>query len=78
MEKHPHRLSELVALGKINEMIQQVNREAEKRKEELVQQFLVTQPMPETEDTMGRAGHLAMIMREAEENVTNEVVLKIR
>ncbi len=38
----------------------------------------MTQPMPETEDTMGRAGHLAMIMREAEENVTNEVVLKIR
>ena len=78
MEKHPHRLSELVAQGKINEMIQQVNREAEKRKEELLQQFLITQPMPETEDTMERVGHLAMIMREAEETVTNEVVLKIR
>ena len=78
MEKHPHRLSELVAQGKINEMIQQVNREAEKRKEELLQQFLITQPMPETEDTRERVGHLAMIMREAEETVTNEVVLKIR
>ena len=78
MEKHPHRLSELVAQGKINGMIQQVNREAEKRKEELLQQFLITQPMPETDDTMERVGHLAMIMREAEETVTNEVVLKIR
>lgn len=78
MEEHPHRLSELVAQGKVNEVILQVEKEAEQQKEERIQQLLATQPMPETEDMMERAGHLAMITREAEETVINEVVLKIR
>lgn len=78
MEEHPHRLCELVAQGKINEMILQVEKEALQRKEERIQQLLAMQPMPETEDMMERAGHLAMITREAEESVINEVVLKIR
>ncbi|MDE7325293.1 MAG: TnpV protein [Lachnospiraceae bacterium] len=78
MEKHPHRLSELVAQGKINEMIQQVDEEAERRKKELVQELLVRYPMPETEDLVARAGHLGMLTKQAEETVTNEVVMHIR
>ena len=78
MEKHPHRLSELVAQGRINEMILQADQEAEQRKEELIQELLAVHPMPETEDTMERAGHMNMITKEAEEIVMDEVVLKAR
>lgn len=78
MEEHPHRLSELVAQGRVNEMILQVDREAEQRKEELIQELLLIRPMPDTEDTMERAGHMNMITKEAEETVMDEVVLKAR
>ena len=78
MEKYPHRLSELVAQGRINEMILQVDQEAEQRKEELIQELLAVHPMPETEDTMERAGHMNRITQEAEEIVMDEVVLKAR
>ncbi|MCI8529582.1 MAG: TnpV protein [Lachnospiraceae bacterium] len=78
MEKHAHRLSELVAQGKINEIILQVDREAEQKKETLVQELLRIRPLPETEDTMKRAGHMNMITKEAEEIVMYQVVLKIR
>ena len=78
MEKHPHRLSELVAQGRINEVILQVDREAEQRTEAMIQELLATRPMPDTEDTMERAGHMNMITKEAEETVMDEVVLKVR
>ncbi len=78
MEKYPHRLSELVSQGRINEMILQVDQEAEQRKETLIQELLAVRPMPETEDTMERAGHMNMITKEAEETVMDEVVLKAR
>ena len=77
MEKHPHRLSELVAQGRINEVILQVDREAEKRKEVLLQKLLAANPMPDTEDTMEKAGHMNMMTKEAEEIVMEEV-LKVR
>ena len=44
-EKHPQRLSELIAQGKINEVICQVDEEAEAKKEKLIQQLLEVQPM---------------------------------
>lgn len=78
MEKHPHRLSELVAQGRIKEVILQVDQEAEQRKEALIQELLTVRPMPETGDTMERAGHMSMITKEAEETVLDEVVLKAR
>ena len=78
MEKHPHRLSELVAQGRINEMILQADQEAEQRKEELIQELLAVHPMPEAEDTMERAGYMNRITKEAEEIVMDEVVLKAR
>lgn len=78
MEEYPHRLSELVAQGRVNEVILQVDQEAEQRKEALIQELLAVRPMPETEDTMERAGHMNMITKEAEETVMDEVVLKAR
>lgn len=78
MEEHPHRLSELVAQGRVNEVILQVDQEAEQRKEALIQELLAVRPMPDTEDAMKRAGHMNMITKEAEETVLDEVVLKAR
>ena len=77
MEKHPHRLSELVTQGRIKEVILQVDREAEQRKEVLLQELLAANPMPDREDTMERAGHMNMMTKEAEEIVMEEV-LKVR
>ncbi|MCI8431834.1 MAG: TnpV protein [Lachnospiraceae bacterium] len=78
MSKHPQRLSELIALGQVNEMITRVDQEAERKKEALIQQLLEVQPMPETEDTLERAGHMEMITRQAEEIVLQEVVYLLR
>lgn len=78
MENYPHRLSELVAQGKINETILKVDEEAEKRKEALIQELLAVQPMPDTEDTMERAGHMNSLTKQAEEIVLNELVMKVR
>lgn len=75
---HPQRLSELTALGQINEMIDKVDAEAEEKKEALIQQLLEVQPMPETEDTLERAGHMEMITRQAEEIVLQEVAYRFR
>ncbi len=78
MENHPHKLSELVAQGRVNEVIFQIDQEAEQRKEALIQELLAVRPMPDTEDTMERARHMNMITKEAEEAVMDEVVLKAR
>lgn len=78
MEHHPHRLSELIAQGEINKMILQVDEEAENRKEAQIQELLSAQPMPETEDTLERAGYMNMITLTAEEIIQSEVVLKVR
>lgn len=78
MENHPHRLSELVAQGKINEVILNVDEEAEQRKELLIQQLLLKQPMPDTEDTLERAGHMNSLTKQAEEIVLDELVMKLR
>ena len=73
-ERYPQRLSELIAQGRINEKICQVDEEAESKKVELIQQLLELHPMPETEDTLARAGHMEMITRQAEEIVLYDVV----
>ncbi|QOX64419.1 TnpV protein [Anoxybacterium hadale] len=78
LENHPHRMSELVAQGKINEVILKVDEEAENRKERLIQELLTAQPMPDTEDTLERAGHMSMITSTAEEIVISELVLRPR
>ena len=78
LENYPHRLSELVAQGKINEMILKVDEEAENRKEQLIQELLKAQPMPDTEETLERAGHMSMITSTAEEIVISELVLQPR
>ena len=76
--KYPQRLSELIALGQINELIAKVDEEAEAKKETLIQQLLEVQPMPETEDMLERAGHMEMITRQAGEIILHEVVYQLR
>ena len=76
--EYPHRLSELTAQGRINETILQVDRESEHRKEELIQELLAAEPVPDTGDAMLRAGYMNMITKQAEEIVMEEVVLKAR
>lgn len=78
MENHPHRLSELVAQGRINETILKVDEETEQRKEELIQELLAARPMPDTEDTLERAGHMNSLTKQAEEIVLSELVMKVR
>ena len=78
MEKHSHRLSQLIAEGKINEMILQVDEEAEAEKEKLILNLLEVQPMPEEELTMERIQHMNQITMLAEETVMEEVVMRIR
>ncbi len=78
MEQYPYRLSELVAQGKINEVILQVDEEAQEKKEALIQKILAIRPLPDTEDTRKRARHMNGITKEAEEIVIHEVILKIR
>jgi hypothetical protein len=77
-ECYPHRLSQLIVEGKINQMIVSVDKEADKRKETLIQQLLKAQPLPQTEDTMGRAAHMEMIYIIAEEIILKESVYKPR
>ena len=74
----PIRLSELIALGKINEIITKVDQEAEEKKEALIQKFLEIWPLSQTEDTLKRAGHMEMLTRQAEEIILQEVVYQIR
>lgn len=77
-EYHPLRLSLLTAEGRINGMICEVDREAEEKKEKMIQSLLQVQPMPETEDILERAAHMGMITRQAEEIILQEVVYQFR
>lgn len=77
-EYHPLRLSLLTAEGRINGMVCEVDREAEEKKEKVIQSLLQVQPMPETEDILERAAHMEMITRQAEEIILQEVVYQFR
>ena len=76
--KHGHRVDFRDNLGRINELIAKVDKEAEAKKETLIQQLLEVQPMPKTEDMLERAGHMEMITRQAEEIILHEVVYQLR
>ena len=78
MDHHPERGTDLIMRGEINRMITKVDEEADRRKEELIQELLAGQPMPDTEDTMERAGHMNSLTKQAEEIVMNELVMKVR
>ena len=77
-ENHPMRLAELIARGRINEVITQVDQEGEEKKEVLIQKLLEVQPLPETEEMLKRAGHMEMLTRQAEEIILQEVIYQVR
>lgn len=79
MSKYPQRLSELIALGQINELIAKVDEEAEAEERNADSAASGRHsPMPETEDMLERAGHMEMITRQAEEIILHEVVYQLR
>ena len=77
-ENHPIRLAELIAQGKINEILAQVDREADRKKEKLIQQMLEKEPMPEREDALDRAAHMEMLIHQAEEIILFRIVYRLR
>ena len=64
--------------GKINEILAQVDREAERKKEKLIQQMLEKEPMPEREDALDRAAHMEMLIHQAEEIILFRIVYRLR
>ncbi|ASA23389.1 TnpV protein [Paenibacillus donghaensis] len=75
---HPQRFLILQMQGDLMEKIHQVEKEALERLEQLSEQLLRLQPMPQTEDTLVRTRHLNQIKSTAEELVLNEIVLRPR
>ena len=75
---NPERLMELIMRGEINQMITEVDEEAEAKKETFIQKLLEQQPLPETGDLLGRAAHMEMLTHLAEEVILREVVCQVR
>ncbi|MGK9250223.1 TnpV protein [Paenibacillus humicus] len=75
---HPQRFQILLMEGMLMKTIQQVEQEALERMEQLTEQLLRLQPMPQTDDTLERTRYLNQIKNTAEELVLNDIVLKPR
>nr|WP_308627908.1 TnpV protein [uncultured Eisenbergiella sp.] len=74
LEKHPQRLEMLIATGRINEKIYQIQEKAELEKEKIFQKLLKENPMPETENLLERAGHMEMLSSMAEELMIENLI----
>ncbi|MNN17891.1 hypothetical protein D3C81_1310880 [compost metagenome] len=77
-DQHPQRFQILLMQGTLMETVQNVEREALERMEQLTEQLLRLRPMPQTDDTLERTRHLNQIKSTAEELVLNDIVLKPR
>ncbi|RRJ67214.1 TnpV protein [Paenibacillus oralis] len=75
---HPQRFQILQMEGNLMKKMLQVEQEAIERMEQLTDQLLRLQPMPQTDDTLKRAQHLNQIKSTAEELVMNDIILKPR
>jgi len=77
-QHHPQRFLILQMQGNLMEKMHQVEQEALERMEQLTEQLLRLQPLPQTDDTLERTRHLNQIKATAEELVLNDIVLKPR
>nr|WP_049895172.1 TnpV protein [Paenibacillus antibioticophila] len=75
---HPQRFQILQMEGNLMSKMYQVEQEALERMEQLTNQLLRLQPMPQTDDTLERTRHLNQIKSTAEELVMNDIILKPR
>ncbi|QQZ61130.1 TnpV protein [Paenibacillus sonchi] len=75
---HPHRLMSLKMQGNLMKKMHQIDQEANERMQQLTDQLLRLQPIPQTEDTLERTRHLNQIKSTAEELVLNEIILRPR
>lgn len=75
---HPQRFQILQMEGDLMKKMHLVEQEALERMEQLTEQLLRLQPMPQTDDTLERTRHLNQIKSAAEELVMNDIILKPR
>jgi hypothetical protein len=61
-----------------NKTVTEVDEEAEREMESLIQDLLKAMPLPGTEKTLERAQHMTMIYQTAEEIIRDQIVLRIR
>ena len=74
-ENHPNRYTALKMDGSLMTIMHSVQQTATEKIEELTQEMLSREPMPDTEDTMERTRHLNSLKLSAEEIVIKEIVL---
>ena len=74
-ENHPNRYTALKMDGTLMEVMHTVQQTATEKIEEMTQEMLKKEPMPDTEDTMERTRHLNSLKLSAEEIVIKEIVL---
>lgn len=75
MENHPQRFMILKMDGSLMSVMHRVQDEATERIEALIQQMLLKDPLPQTEDTMARTRHHNSLKLQAEEIVLQDLVL---
>ena len=75
---HPDRYTALKMDGSLMETMHRVQSEATEQIETMIQQALLKNPLPQTEDTLARARHLNRLKSTAEEIVIQEIVLTPR
>ncbi|MBE3569053.1 MAG: TnpV protein [Bacillales bacterium] len=73
-ETNPVRFSQLFIEGTLEKKMYERNKEIIEKMMLLEEQLLQQNPMPETEDILGRTRHLNQIRLQAEEIVLNEMI----
>ena len=77
-DHHFDRYTTLKMEGSLMEVMHRVQEQAATKIEFLIQQMLVSAPLPHTEDTLERTRHLNSLKLTAEEIVIREIVLESR
>ena len=77
-ENHPERYTVLKMGGTLMKTMHQVQRDALERMEDLTQQMLLDDPLPETEDLLERTRHWNDLKSMAEKIVLQTTVFRVR
>ena len=74
-ENYPDRYTALKMDGSLMAVMHSVQQTTTEKIEKLIQEMLLREPIPETEDTLERTRHLNSLKLSAEETVIREIVL---
>nr|WP_235715979.1 TnpV protein [Acetivibrio cellulolyticus] len=77
-EQNPQRYMILKMDGTLMEIMHKVQEEAVERIENILQQMLMENQIPKTEDIMEKTRHMNSLRATAEEIVLNELIYKVR